>query len=194
MPLTQSCVKFKNILAIQLIFIILIQLPILQHSFGQMAQEITGDTVVYENKDFGFKLSYPSSWTVKEDNLFFNTVVSFTLIDTNIYDYTNRTIAEVDIRIFPTYANRTANDISLNDVNTSKQLILNATNGTLGGHRSLDIVDYTFEDSTRKHFQVWTVLPKHDALLLIYYIAEPGVYPQYLNVVQSMIKSFKFIG
>lgn len=136
-------------------------------------------------------IEYPSSWILQQDNLRLNTVAAFSLIHTNIYDFTNTTLAEVDIRVFNNRGNVTAENLTSGDIGTAGQTVLNISKTTLGGLPAVKIIDYTFGDVTTKHMQVWTVLPKHNLRLLVYYIAPPSLYDQYLPAVQHMLNSFK---
>ncbi len=148
----------------------------------------------YENKDFGFKVEYPSSWIVLEDYLEFHTIALFELIHTDIYDFTNTTLAEIDLKIIDNPNDFSAKNLTLDDIDTSGQTIISAVNATIGPLPGLKLVDYTLDDITTKHMQAWTVLPKSNKLFLIYYIAQPSLYDQYLPVMEHMINSFKLIG
>jgi hypothetical protein len=187
------------------IFFILSTIIFLPHTFGQanpntlpnqtpqLQNATVSPTSIYKNKDFGFMIEYPTSWILQQDNLRLNTIAAFSLIHTNIYDFTNTTLAEVDIRVFNNRGNVSAENLTLIDIGTVGETILSSSRSTVGGLPALKIVDYTFGDMTTKHMQVWTVLPKHNLRLLFYYIAQPSYYDQYLNVMEHMLNSFKVI-
>jgi hypothetical protein len=192
-------------LSVVAIFFVLSTIMFLPPTFGQANPNTLPDqttqlqnatvspTSIYKNKDFGFIIEYPTSWNLQQDNLRLNTIAAFGLIHTNIYDFTNTTLAEVDIRVFNNRGNVSAENLTLSDIGTTGEIILNSSRSTLGGLPALKIVDYTFDEMTTKHMQVWTVLPKYNLRLLIYYIAQPSLYDQYLTVMQHMLDSFKLI-
>jgi hypothetical protein len=157
----------------------------------QLQNTTASTTSLYKNSDFGFITEYPTSWIFEQDNLRLNTIAAFSLIHTNIYDFTNSTLAEIDIRVFNNGGNVSAENLTLSDIGSAGEIILNSSRSTLGGLPALKIVDYTFDGITTKHMQVWTVLPENNLRLLIYYIAQPSFYDQYLPVMQHVLDSFK---
>lgn len=148
--------------------------------------------LTYENPDFGIKMRYPSDWIKQEDNLLFHTIAAFQLVHQNIYDFTNTTLAEVDLRVYPAPQNETFAKLNIGQINTRGAVISsyykNATT-TLGGSPALKIVNYFFGDVTQKEMQVWTFIPGKQILLEIIYIAQPSKYSFYLPIVQKMIDS-----
>ena len=159
----------------------------------QLQNATLSPTSIYKNKDFGFTIEYPTTWILQQDNLGLNTIAALSLIHTNIYDFTNTTFAEVDIRVFNNRGNISADNLTLSDIGSAGETILNSSRSTLGGLPALKIVDYTFDEIITKHMQVWTILPKNNLRLLIYYIVQPSLYDQYLSVMQHMLDSFKLI-
>ena len=77
-------------------------------------------------------IEYPTSWILQQDNLRLNTIAAFSLIHTNIYDFTNTTLAEVDIRVFNNRGNVSAENLTLSDIGTASQTILNILQDNLG--------------------------------------------------------------
>jgi hypothetical protein len=159
----------------------------------QLQNATLSPTSIYKNKDFGFTIEYPTTWILEQDNLRLNTIAALSLIHTNIYDFTNTTFAEVDIRVFNNPGNVSAENLTLSDIGSTGGTTLNSSRSTLGGLPALKIVDYTFDEITTKHMQVWTILPKNNLRLLIYYIVQPSLYDQYLPVMQHVLDSFKLI-
>lgn len=150
--------------------------------------------LTYENHDFGIKMQYPSDWIKMEDNLLFHTIAAFQLIHENIYDFTNATLAEVDLRVYKAPQNETSAKLSIGQINTQGQVISNYyKNSTinLGGLPAIKIVNYFFGDVTQKELQVWTFVPGKNVLVEIIYIAQPSKYSLYLPNVQKMIDSVK---
>jgi len=150
--------------------------------------------LTYENPDFAIKMRYPSDWIKQEDNLLFHTIAAFQLVHQNIYDFTNTTLAEVDLRVYPAPQNETFAKLNIGQINTRGEVISsyykNATT-TLGGFPALKIADYFFGDLTQKQMQVWTFVPGKNILVEIIYIAQPSKYAFYLPIVQKMIDSIQ---
>ncbi len=153
-------------------------------------------TLTYQNPDFGIKLQYPSNWTKQEDNLFLHTIAAFQLIHQNIFDFTNTSLAEVDLRVYNAPQNETFTKLDIGQINTQGQAIIghykNATT-TLGGLPALKIINYSFGDVSQKEMQVWTFIPSKHVLVELIYIAQPSKYSLYLPIVQRMIDSVELI-
>ena len=129
---------------------------ILSDQRPQLQNATVSPTSTYKNEDFGFMIEYPTSWILQQDNLRLNTIAAFSLIHTNIYDFTNTTLAEVDIRVFNNRGNVSAENLTLSDIDTTSQTILNSPRN-LGWFTCMRIIDYTFDGITTKHMQIWTV-------------------------------------
>jgi hypothetical protein len=151
-----------------------------------------GTTLTYQNPDFGIKMQYPSNWIKQEDNLLLHTIVAFNLIHENIFDFTNTTLAELDIRVYKAPQNETFVKLNIGQINTQGQVIVthykNSTT-TLGGLPALKILSYFFGDVTQKEMQVWTFVPSKNVLVELIYIAQPSKYSLYLPIVERMITS-----
>jgi hypothetical protein len=80
--------------------------------------------LAYDNPDFGIKLLYPSNWTKQEDNLRHQTIVGFSLIHEDIYDFANTTLAEVDLRIYNAPQNETSAKFDIGQINTAGEVIV----------------------------------------------------------------------
>jgi hypothetical protein len=146
----------------------------------------------YENHDFGFKMKYPSNWIKQEDNLLLHTIAAFELIHENIYDFTNTTLAELDLRVYTAPQNETYAKLNISQINTQGQMIISHYKNdttTLGGLPALRIINYYFGDITRKEMQVWTFIPSKHVLVELVYIAQPPNYSRYLPVIEKMIGS-----
>lgn len=83
-------------------------------------------SLTYQNHDFGIKMQYPSNWTKREDNLGLHTIVAFSLIHQDIYDFTNSTLAELDLRLYIAPQNETFAKMNIDQVNDIGQI--NTTN------------------------------------------------------------------
>jgi len=155
-----------------------------------------GTALTYQNPDFGIKMQYPSNWIKQQDNLLLHSIVAFNLIHENIFDFTNTSLAEVDLRVYTAPQNETFAKINIGQINTQGQAIVghykNATT-TLGGLPALKIINYFFGDVTSKEMQVWTFIPSKHVLVELIYIAQPSKYSLYLPIVQRMIDSVEIV-
>ena len=153
-----------------------------------------GTLLTYQNPDFGIKMKYPSNWTKLEDGLLLHTIVAFQLMHENIYDFTNTTLAEIDLRVYNAPPNETSPKLSINQIYTGGQTIIgyykNSTT-TLGGLPAIKIVNYYFGDVTQKEMQIWTFVPNKHILLEMLYIAPPSGYSHYLPAAQKIINSLE---
>ncbi|NAL78634.1 hypothetical protein [Nitrososphaera sp. AFS] len=153
-----------------------------------------GTLLTYQNPDFGIKLKYPSNWTKIEDGLLLHTIVAFQLQHENIYDFTNTTLAEIDLRVYNSPPNETSAKLGINQIYTGGQTIIgyykNSTT-TLGGLPAIKIVNYYFGDITQKEMQIWTFVPNKHILFEILYIAPPSKFSLYLPAAQKLINSLE---
>lgn len=156
----------------------------------------SNSTLSYQNPDFGIKMQYPANWTLLEDNLLLHTIAAFQLIHQNIFDFTNTSLAEVDLRVYNAPQNETSANLNISQINTLGQVIVshyqNATT-SLGGLPALKIISYFFGDVTQKEMQVWTFIPKKHVIVEIIYLAQPPKYSLYLPIVQRMIDSVEIV-
>jgi hypothetical protein len=116
----------------------------------------------YQIPDFEIKMQYPSNWTKQEDNLALHTIVGFSLIHQDVYDFTNTTLAELDLRVYNAPQNETFAKLNIDQVNhigqmnTTNQVIIghykNATT-TLAGLPALKIINYYFGNVGQKEMQ-----------------------------------------
>ena len=72
--------------------------------------------LTYQSPDFQIKMRYPSNWTKQEDSLAKHTIVGFSLIHQDIYDFTNTTLAEVDLRVYSSPQNETFTKLNIDQV------------------------------------------------------------------------------
>ena len=120
------------------------------------------------------------------------------MIHQDIYDFTNTTLAELDLRVYNAPENITFTNLNIDQVNhigkanTTNQVIIghykNATT-TLAGLPALKIINYYFGDVGQKNMQVWTFIPSKHLLVELVYIADPSKYYLYLPTIQRMIDS-----
>jgi hypothetical protein len=149
-------------------------------------------TLTYENRDFGIKMQYPSNWIKLQDNLLLHTIVAFQLMHENIYDFTNTTLAELDLRVYTAPQNETSAKLNIAQINTQGQVIVSSYKNdttSLAGLPALKIINYYFGDVSQKEMQVWTFVPNKHVLVELLYIAQPSKYSVYLPTVERMIDS-----
>lgn len=169
---------------------------------GVAVKNNNGTFLTYQNPDFHIKMLYPSNWTKQEDNLAKHTIVGFSLIHQDIYDFTNTTLAELDVRVYNAPENETFTNLNIDQVNhigkanTTNQVIIghykNATT-TLAGLPALKIISYYFGDIGQKNMQVWTFIPSKHLLVELVYITDPSKYYLYLPIIQRMIDSVEIV-
>jgi hypothetical protein len=152
----------------------------------------------YQNPDFEIKMQYPSNWTKQEDNLALHTIVGFALIHQDIYDFTNTTLAELDLRVYNAPQNETFTKLNIDQINDIGQM--NATNQVIIGHYknatttlaglpALKIINYYFGNVSQKEMQIWTYMPSKHILVELIYLADPSKYHLYLPTIEKMIDS-----
>jgi hypothetical protein len=149
-------------------------------------------TLTYENRDFGIKMQYPSNWVKQQDNLLLHTIVAFLLVHENIYDFTNTTLAELDLRVYNAPQNETSAKLNIGQINTQGQVIMGSYKNdttSVGGLPALKIINYYFGDVSQKEMQVWTFIPNKHVLVELLYVAQPSKYSVYLPIVEKMIGS-----
>ena len=151
-----------------------------------------GTALTYQNPDFGIKMQYPSNWIKQQDNLLLHSIVAFNLIHENIFDFTNTTLAELDLRVYKAPQNETFAKLNINQINTQGHVIISHYKNdttTLGGLPAIKIISYFFGDVSLKEMQVWTFVPSKNVLLELIYITQPSKYSLYLPIVERMIDS-----
>jgi hypothetical protein len=84
---------------------------------GVAVKNNNGTFLTYQSPDFHIKMRYPSNWTKQEDNLAKHTIVGFSLIHQDIYDFTNTTLAELDLRVYNAPQNETFAKLNIDQVN-----------------------------------------------------------------------------
>lgn len=166
-----------------------------KHAFAQVpTNHNDGTLLTYQNPDFGIKIKYPSNWTKIEDGLLLHSIVAFQLQHENIYDFTNTTLAEIDLRVYNAPPNETSAKLGINQIYTGGQTIIgyykNSTT-TLGGLPAIKIVNYYFGDVTQKEMQIWTFVPNKHILLEVLYISPPSKFSLYLPAAQKLINSLE---
>jgi hypothetical protein len=112
-----------------------------------------GTALTYQNPDFGIKMQYPSNWIKQQDNLLLHTIVAFNSIHENNFDFTNTSLAELDIRVYNAPQNETFAKFNIGQINTLGQVIVthykNSTT-TLGGLPALKISSCFLEMLVKK--------------------------------------------
>lgn len=190
-------IKTTTLLLLVLSFLPLPYSTIHQHALALANNNESSTFLTYENPDLGLKMQYPSNWIKQQDNLLLHTIVAFKLEQEkfpNTFDFTNTTLAELDLRVYNAPQNEPSAKLNIGQVDTLGQVIVshykNSTS-TLGGLPALKITNYFFGDVTQEEMQVWAFVPNKQVLVELIYIAQPSEYSIYLPIVQKMIDSVK---
>jgi hypothetical protein len=151
---------------------------------------------VYEDKDVGFTIKYPSDWTLGDKNTQYNTVASF--------DSPNGD-ASVNVRVFPQSTYKSLKDFG----NTFKKgddytLIAYYRNSTtlLDGKPAFKAIYLTtynpsifeapfgYKSSTSKGMFIATLVPEKKSYYAFAYFNNPSSFDDYIPLVEEMAKSF----
>jgi len=160
----------------------------------------TNPTKSYSDDDVGFKVSYPSDWTLGNETQH-NTVASF--------DSPNGD-ASVDIRVFPqsTYKSLKdfGNSFKRGDASSGADtLIAYYRNSTtlLDGKPAFKAIYLTtynpsifegafgYQSSTSKAMFIATLVPEKKTYFAFAYFADPSSFDNYLPIVEQMAKTFQ---
>jgi PsbP len=155
---------------------------------------------VYEDKDVGFSLNYPSDWTIGDEDAGRNTVASFISPNSDVY---------VNIRVFPHSLFKSlkdfGNSFKKGDDYTLLAYYRNSTTLLDGkpAFKAIYLTTYNpsiFEDafgyqsSTEKAMFIATLVPEKKSYFAFAYFAEPSNFENYLPVVEEMSKTFQIGG
>jgi hypothetical protein len=159
---------------------------------------------VYEDKDVGFTINYPSDWTLGEKNTEFNTIASF--------DSPNGD-ATVNVRVFPQSIYKSLKDFGnafkRGDAGSGADtLIAYYRNSTtlLDGKPAFKAIYLTtynpsifeaplgYKSSTSKGMFISALVPEKKSYYAIAYFADPSSFDVNRPVVEDMLKSFKIGG
>ena len=151
---------------------------------------------VYEDKDVGFTINYPSNWTLGDKNTEYNTVASFNSPN----DY-----AHVDIRVFPqsTYNSlkEFGNSFKKGDDTTLIAYYRNSTTLLDGkpAFKAIYLTTYNpsifeapfgYKSSTSKAMFIATLVPEKKSYYALAYFNSPSSFNDYIPLVEEMVKSF----
>jgi hypothetical protein len=153
---------------------------------------------VYEDKDVGFTIKYPSDWTIGEEDAQLNTVASF--------DAPNG--GYVNIRVFPQGDYKSIKDYG----NTFKKggsdstlLAYYRNSSTLidgkPAFKAIYLTTYNpsiyeksllgYSSSTSKAMVLATLVPEKKSIIALFYFADPKDFDVNRPVVEEMFKSFQ---
>lgn len=155
---------------------------------------------VYEDKDVGFTIKYPSGWTVGEEDAQLNSVASF-----------NAPIGRsiIDVRVFPQGTWKSikdyGNDFKNYEDNTLLAYYRNSTTLIDGkpAFKAIYLTTYNpsvFEESlgysslTSKAMMVATHVPEKKSIFALIYFADPKDFDVNRPVAEEMLKSFQIGG
>ena len=159
-----------------------------------------GSMSTYENNDYGISIKFPSDWKPSEVNLGTHAVVLFLAPEKSITaaDYvfepaglvvasqrlpsSNLTLSEfIESFIRDTYQNAT------------EYRVISKSRDNLGGLDSEKIIMYEYIGGSYKLLRDIAIDHKTGTAYWIMYSAHPGLYSDYLPLVEQMIDSFKLV-
>ncbi|HEU4822552.1 MAG TPA: hypothetical protein VFS97_03940 [Nitrososphaeraceae archaeon] len=157
---------------------------ILSSITASAGQEEEGKWLTYENKDLGFSIQYPPSWTAEEDK---DLVQLHSNDDETIHvEITSESLPEEKTTL-EEYSNMRINDLEEDNKDVK---LLHSTSATIGvGDYPAHKVIYKLTDKSTKNqntvTRFWTV--QDDKAYSIAYI---GVEPKYFNLYSIALKMF----
>jgi hypothetical protein len=154
----------------------------------------------YENSDYGISIKFPNNWKPSEVNLDTYVIVVFNAPEKNpnaadyVFDPGWLLVASQKL---PT------GNITLSQfiesfftdtyLNASEYRVKSNAKDTLGGLDSVRMIMYEYVGGTSKVMRVMAIDHKTDTAYWIKYSAHPGLFSNYLPLVDQMIDSFKLV-
>ena len=165
---------------------------------GTTAIDNSTEYLPYEDSDIGFKIDYPSDWTIDKDNSQFYTVIGFDSPDNDV---------NVDIRIFPKGDYKSIKEYGDKNFKESEDQTLleyyRNSSTLLSGKpafRAVYLTTYNpnlienafgYKSSTSKAMFTATIVPEKKSIYAIAYFAQSPDFDKYLPAVEHMINSFQ---
>lgn len=160
-------------------------------------QNITNFSI-HEDKDIGFKISYPSNWEISTENSEYYTVANFKPLDTDI---------QVNVRIIPQGEYKSIKEYGDKEFKESNEYTLLAyyrnnttTLGGLNAFKAIYLTTYNpsmfesafgYTSSTSKALMTASLVEPKKSFFAIVYFAPPKIFSNYLPTIEQMIKSFQ---
>ena len=151
--------------------------------------------LLYTNPDNDFKVWYPSDWSINEGNITHSGVV----IESP--DRAGKILVSA-INISPAESKMTPTELATSILSSqndrrSRFIELDATNYFLSGHRAVKIVqirnnDTGLDDSADTQYKSMSLVTLvQGKAYFVSYIAQPELFPKYLQTAQTIIDSFE---
>ena len=153
----------------------------------------------YNDNDLGFTISYPSDWTVNNQNSEFHSVVGFS---------SHEGYAQVDIRVFPQGEYKSIKEYGDDFKESDVTLLAYYRNGTTllsekPAFRAIYLTTYDpsfmenafgYKSSTSRAMFIATMVPEQKSIYAIAYFSNSPDLDKFLPVVEKMLKSFNVYG
>ncbi|MGC1134916.1 MAG: tetratricopeptide repeat protein, partial [Nitrososphaeraceae archaeon] len=156
--------------------------------------------LTYDNPVYGFKMQYPSDWTLEEG--FLGGVIGFESPQESAFDVLENLIVSVEDLPFQ---NMSLEEYVNSDINTARQSLsefklIESTPTTFAGQPAIKVVfiaittTLTTEGLAPEEIKLMSVYTKfNDKAYIISYNSEPSKYSIYLPIIQKMIDSFEIM-
>jgi hypothetical protein len=157
--------------------------------------------LTYKDNDLGFRIQYPSDWTIENRNAQFSSVIGFIAPDG---------ISEVDVRVFPKGDYKSIKEVGdeefkNSDVYTLLGYYRNSTTMLDGKPAFRAVYLYTYKptlfenefgykSSISKGTFIGTLVPEKKSIYALAYLADPPDFDNNRPIFEKMIDSFKIYG
>jgi hypothetical protein len=151
--------------------------------------------LLYTNPDHDFKIWYPSDWSISEKNITHSGVViaSPDMVGKVLVSAMN--LSPIESKMSP--SELAASVLSSQNNSRSRFVELDANNYFLSGHPALKIVqirntDAGLDGDTSGEYKSMSLITLVEGkAYFVSYIAQPEIYPNYLQTAQTIIDSFE---
>jgi hypothetical protein len=152
--------------------------------------------VLYTNPDKDFKIWYPSDWSINEGNITHSGAVIASPDKAGRIIVSARNVSPIESRMTPPELAKSVLSSSQND-SRSRFIELDANNFFLSGHPAVKIVQIRnnetgLGDSADVQYKSMSLVTIVEGkAYFISYIAQPEIFPNYLQTAQTIIDSFE---
>lgn len=151
--------------------------------------------ILYTNPDHDFKIWYPSDWSVNEKNITHSGVLIASPDMAGKILVSTMNVSPIESRMTPSELAKSV--LSSQNDSRSRLVELNANNYFLSGHPAVKIVQIRNSDAgldndaTGEYKSMSLVTLVEGKAYFVSYLAQPEVYPSYLQTAQTIIDSFE---
>ena len=152
--------------------------------------------VLYTNPDKDFKIWYPSDWSINEGNITHTGAIIASPDKAGKIIVSARNVSPLESNMTPPELAKSVLSSSQND-SRSRFIELDANNFFLSGHPAVKIVQIRnngtgLEDSADVQYKSMTLVTILEGkAYFVSYVAQPEIYPNYLQTAQTIIDSFE---